>query len=54
MPTATRQWGSVLQEVHCPLPPRQWGNGAVYCRSLKTLRMVAVGRIADTQRHARS
>ena len=29
MPTAPRQWGSVLQEVHCSLPP---GSEAVYCR----------------------
>ena len=30
LPTAPRQWGSVLQELHCPLPP---GSGAVHCRS---------------------
>ena len=30
LPTAPRQWGSVLQKVHCPLPP---GSEAVYCRS---------------------
>ena len=30
MPTAHRQWGSALQEVHCPLPP---GSEAVYGRS---------------------
>ena len=30
MPTAPRQWGSALKEVHCPLPP---GSEAVCCRS---------------------
>ena len=30
LPTAPRQWGSVMQELHCPLPP---GSGAVHCRS---------------------
>ena len=30
LPTAPRQWGSALQELHCPLPP---GSGAVHCRS---------------------
>ena len=30
MPTAPRQWGSALQELHCPLPP---GSEAVHCRS---------------------
>ena len=29
LPTAPRQWGSALQELHCPLPP---SSGAVYCR----------------------
>ena len=29
MPTAPSCWDSVLQEVHCPLPP---GSEAVYCR----------------------
>ena len=29
MPTAPRQCGSVLQEVHCPQPP---GSEAVHCR----------------------
>ena len=29
LPTAPRQWGSILQEVHCPLPP---GSEAVHCR----------------------
>ena len=30
MPTAPRQWGSALQEFHCPLPP---GSEVVHCRS---------------------
>ena len=30
MSTAPRQWGSVLQEFHCPLPP---GSETVHCRS---------------------
>ena len=30
LPTARRQWGRALQELHCPLPR---GSGAVYCRS---------------------
>ena len=29
LPTAPRHSGSVLHEVHCPLPP---GSEAVYCR----------------------
>ena len=29
MPTAPRQWGSVLRELHCPLPP---GSEAEHCR----------------------
>ena len=29
LPTAPTHSGSVLQEVHCPLPP---GSEAVYCR----------------------
>ena len=28
LPTAPRQWGSALKEVHCPLPP---GSEAVCC-----------------------
>ena len=30
LPTAPRQWGSALQELHCPLPP---GSEAAHCRS---------------------
>ena len=30
LPTAPREWGSVLRELHCPLPP---GSEAVHCRS---------------------
>ena len=30
MPTAPGQWGSALQEYHCPLPP---GSEVVHCRS---------------------
>ena len=30
LPTAPRQWGSALQELHCPLPH---GSEAVHCRS---------------------
>ena len=31
LPTAPRQWGSALQELHCPLPP---GTEAVHCSEL--------------------
>ena len=30
LPTAPRQWGNALRELHCPLPP---GSEAVHCRS---------------------
>ena len=31
MPIAPRQWGSALQELHCPLPP---GSETVHCSEL--------------------
>ena len=33
--TAPRQWGSALQELHCPLPPGsevvQWPSSTAHC-----------------------
>ena len=41
LPTAPRQWCSVLQEVHCPLHP---GSEAVYCRRSAAQWPQAVGQ----------
>ena len=39
--TAPRQWGSALQELHCPLP---LDSAAVYCRSCTVHCPQAVGQ----------
>ena len=57
LPTAPRHSGSVLQEVHCPLPLR---SEAVYCRSgtahcVEAVRQcVAGGPLPTAPRHSGS
>ena len=41
MSTAPRQWGTALQELHCPPPP---GSEAVHCRSCTARCPQAVGQ----------